>query len=494
MMLLSVVNVSKRFGDVVALDAVSIDINEGEILGLLGENGSGKSTLAKIIYGVYVPDDGYIVLHRDGGVHRVFFTSPKDAIKYGIVMISQRPQLIEELTIIDNIALFLGLSPSIARRVVELILNKFNIKLDLRKIVSTLSYTEKQFVELVKALSFKPRLLIVDEATTYLPEDVKRSFYEVLRMFVSLGGSIMFITHKIPEALEICDRIAILRRGKLIGVFNKDEGLSIDLVRKTMFVEGIHEPITHKGFEHANKVHKNKTVLDVEGLIILDEYGRRAVDGISFSIARGQVLAVVGVAGNGQKELCEGVAGLRRALSGKIILDGEDVTKLNAAKRVFKGLYYIPEDPFKDGVAIDLTIAENLRLFSNRKISDIDIDRILKEFKVQPSNPMLKVYKLSGGNVQKISIAKLRLSKPKCVIIYNPTRMLDEASSHFVKTMLRGLAEKGIGILLVSEDIDEVIDMADEIAVISRGQIVKSFNVVDLNVREEIKKAMMLYG
>lgn len=488
--LLSIINVSKRFGDVVALDNVSLDVNEGEIVGILGENGSGKSTLAKVIYGLYVPDSGYIVFYKDGVPKHIFFSSPREAISHGVIMISQRPQLIDELSVIDNIALFLGVSRSRAKKIVEVTVSKFSIKLNIERNVSTLSYTEKQLVELVKALSFKPKLLIVDEVTTYLPKDVRTKFYEVLKMFTSLGGSVMFITHKIPEALEVCDKVTVLKKGKVVGVFNKGEGVTIDVIRRAMFnYEGRRVAI-----EEGRLTKISDEVLRVEDLVVLDEYGRRAVDGVNIVLPKGCILAVVGIAGNGQRELCEGVSGLRKVVGGRIVLDGEDITKLRAAERVLKGLRYIPEDPFRDGVVLDLTIAENLRLFSEYKLKRSMVDKVLNELRVYPQNPSLKVYKLSGGNVQKISIARLVLSKPKYVIVYNPTRMLDEASSILVKSYLKSLAMNDVGVLVVSEDIDEVLDVASEVLVISRGKIVKNFIVSSPSVREEIEKAMTIYA
>ncbi|MEM1645150.1 MAG: ATP-binding cassette domain-containing protein [Ignisphaera sp.] len=489
---LSIVNISKRFEDVIALEDVTLDINEGEIMGLLGENGSGKSTLAKIIYGIYVPDKGYIALYKDGVPKSIFFTSPRDAISHGIIMISQRPQLIEEISAVDNIALFLGVSPYIAKKVVESTLNRFNIKLNLDKNVNTLSYTEKQLVELVKALSFKPKLLIVDEATTYLSKDIKTKFYEILKMFTSLGGSVLFITHKIPEALEVCDRIAVLRKGKLIGLFSKEDEPSADIIRKVMFNDISRKVQLDK--VAGNLYSERHEILRVENLVVLDDYGRKAVDGVTLSVSKGFIVGVVGIAGNGQRELCEGLAGLRKIVSGRIIFDNKDITLLGAAERISIGLRYIPEDPFRDGVVLDLTISENLRLFSTKKIDKETITKVLEDLKVHPLNPMIKVYKLSGGNVQKISIARLILSKPKCVIVYNPTRMLDETSSNLVKTLLKDLAANDAGVLLVSEDIDEVLGVADEIDVISRGKIVKSFIASGPSIREEIEKAMTLYG
>lgn len=481
---------SKRFGNLIALDNISLSIDEGEILGVLGENGSGKSTLAKILYGMYAPDTGYLVLYQDGKPKQVFLTSPRDAIKHGVIMISQRPQLIDEISIAENVALFLGISLSLARKNLETVLDKFGIQLNIDRVVKSLGYTEKQFVELIKALSYRPKLIIVDEATTYLPKDFKEKFYNILKMFRSFGGSIIFITHKISEALEICDKIAVLRKGKLVNVY--DKSISIDIIRKAMFNE-----LDYKEYQQAKErvYHREqKPILKVENIVVLDDYGEKAVDSVSISVARGQLLAIVGATGNGQKELCEGIIGIRRLVSGKIVLDGEDITKLGTAERVLKGIHYIPEDPFKDGTAIDLTVAENIKLFSLEKIDDKVMRKVLDELRVVPPNPMFKVYKLSGGNVQKISISRLMVSKPKCVIAYNPTRMLDEVSSRLVKSMLSNLATTGAGVIVVTEDIDEALDIANQVLVISRGKIVESFTIGGPKIREEIVKTMMFYG
>jgi simple sugar transport system ATP-binding protein len=489
--LISLVGITKRFGSVVALDNVSLSVESGEILGLLGENGSGKSTLTKIIYGVYVPDSGYIELRTDGLMRRAFFSSPKEALLSGIVMISQRPQLVEELSVLDNIALFLGYSRGRTRKIVESTMSRFNIKLNADALVGSLSYTEKQLVELVKALSFKPRLLILDEATTYLPRDVKARFYEALRTFASIGGSVIFITHKIPEALEVCDRIAVLRRGRLVRIFSRKDVFSIDDLRKAMFEE-VSPSVATERVEEARA--EGGEVLRAEGLVVLDDYGKRAVSIDELVVERGSVHAVVGVAGNGQKELCEGLSGLRKAVEGRVVLDGENVTRSRASERALKGLVYIPEDPFRTGVVLDLTIMENIRLFATGRLSSDTVKKVIRELRISPSEPRIKSYMLSGGNLQKLSLSRALLLNPKCMIVHNPTRMLDEASSRQVKLLLRDSARKGVGVLLVSEDIDEVIDVADKISVIANGRIVKTLPAMHPRLREEIEEAMSTYA
>ncbi len=495
MAFLKIVNVTKRFGNIIALDRVTLDVYEGEILGVLGENGSGKSTLAKIIYGIYTPDSGYIEFN---GV-KMNLSSPRDAIENGIVMISQRPQLVEDLSIADNVALFLKISPSMAKKVTQSITKRFEIDIEPDVPVNLLSYTEKQFIELVKALSIKPKLLIVDEATTYLPKEVRERFYGALKMFISLGSSAIFITHKINEAVEVCDRIAILRKGKLVDVYPNNGGLSVEVLRKTMFNKG-REVITSfpnvSGDDIGKPVPKtfDKGILEIENLAVLDDYGRKAVEGVNLSIRNGEILSIVGVAGNGQKELCEGIIGLKKVVEGRVLLDGIDITDAPTSRRVAMGLGYLPEDPFRDGVVLDLTVAENLKLVAGRGISKTDISSILNSMRIYPPNPKIKVYKFSGGNVQKISISRLKLLPLKCIIAYNPTRMLDEASSNLVKLVFKDMADKGVGILLVTEDVDEALGLANRIAVISRGKIVKIFDTISPSIREEIEEAMVLYG
>lgn len=494
MVLLRVVDITKRFGDIVALDHVTLDIFENEIFGVLGENGSGKSTLVKIIYGIYTPDSGYIELND----RHIYFSSPRDAIENGIVMISQRPQLIEELSVLDNIALFMNTPRFLVRNMAKMVMKQLGIDIELETLVSFLSYTEKQFVELIKALSIKPRLLIVDEATTYLPKEVRNKFYEVLKMFTSLGGSVIFITHKINEAVEICDRISVLRKGKLVGLYKRGD-IDVETLRKIMFNENSRDitlvnNMLNSSAKKFSTIETTRNILDIENLTVLDDYGRRATDNITFSIRSGEIFSIVGIAGNGQKELCEGIIGFRKIVEGRIIFDGIDITRFPVAQRVSMGLNYLPEDPFRDGVVIDLTVGENLKLASSKKIDNEFMFRIVNELKVYPVNLNMKVFKFSGGNVQKISISRLQLFSPKCVIAYNPTRMLDEFSSRLVKSMFVDMSRKGVSILLVTEDIDEAIELSDRIAVISRGKLVKNFAAGFSNLREEIEKVMVVHG
>ncbi len=482
--IVNAVDIVKRFGNIVALDNVSIQIFGNEILGLLGENGSGKSTFAKILYGVYTPDKGILEI----GGRRVFLSSPSDAKKLGIVMISQRPQLIDELTAVENMSLFLNISIDSTYRKALAISKDLGIDIDFRKPVYMLSYTEKQFVELIKSIMSKPRLLIVDETTTYLPRDVKEKFYRALKTISLSGAGVIFITHKIHEAIEVCDRIAVLRNGRLVGIFNK-YNVNIDMLRKAMFGDRSF----HVEKEEVRHIVSNKPVLVLDGVTIFDEHRLRAVDNITLDIYKGEIVSIVGIAGNGQKELCEGIVGFIPIARGRIIFDGIDISRKSVYERISMGIRYIPEDPLRDSVAADLTLYENIRMFLSCKIKHDDIIKYVKEVGIYPLEPKIKVYKLSGGNIQKVSLIRLYQNGIKLIIAHNPTRMLDEVSSAMVLRKFRELSNHGISILLVTEDIEEALSISDRIAVISKGRIraIHSSRDVDL---DRIEKEMTEYA
>lgn len=481
-----VVDLYKRFGDVVALDGVTLDIFSNEILVILGENGSGKSTLAKVLYGVYVPDRGKIIV--DGSEAR--FSSPFDAKKKGFVMISQRPQLIDDLSILENIALFIGESPSgaLAKRI-ESFLKSFDIDIDVYKKVFSISYTEKQFIELTKALLINPRLLIVDEAATYLPQDLKTKFFEILRRFVSDNRTVIYITHKIPEALEIGSRFVVLRRGKVARIFNG--AVNPSELRHAMFgTEEYLKLVSRQPLQRESKSSKN--VLSVDKLVVLDDYGKIAVNRLSIDVKAGEIVSIVGVAGNGEKELGEAIAGLRKASSGFIKIDGFDVTKSPPSERTRKGLVYVPEDPFKEGTAVTLSIIENMRMYARERLNQDTVLDAIKKLGIVPENPAIQVYKLSGGNIQKVSISRLLLTMPKVVVAHNPTRMLDERSRALVLDILQRFSLSGGGVLLITEDVDEAIQISDKVAVMVDGRIAKLFEGSNLeSFRSEIEKAMV---
>jgi len=482
---LQVVQLYKKFGDITALNNVSLAIYPGEILVILGENGSGKSTLAKILYGLYFPDKGYIKINGTP----VIFSSPAEAKSKGIFLVSQRPQLIDDMSILENIALFLSTSPSRGlRKKLSEILNDLGMAIDVDKSVHALSYTEKQLVDLVKVLLAQPKLLIVDEAVTYLPRELKHKFLNIVKGFATRGGSVMYITHKVVEAAEIGDRFAVLRRGSVVGVFEK--GVDVSTLRQAMF--GSEEYLTAITKSPVQRPPHKTPALSVENLVVFDEYGKPAVNDVSLSVRLGDVVAILGIAGNGQKELGEAIVGLRKVAKGKVLLNGDEITYMPASERVRRGLIYVPEDPFREGVAIGLTVAENMKLFSQSRVSKEILETAIRKLEVSPSNPLISVAKLSGGNIQKVSLSRLLLNTPRVVIAYSPTRMLDEKSRVLILRTLQKLAESGSAVLLLSEDIEEAVYISTRIGVIVNGKIVKFFEGPDLeSYREDIEKVMV---
>ncbi len=480
-----VVEISKRFGDIIALDNISLNISSGEIVAVLGENGSGKSTLAKILYGLYTPDRGYIEVN---GKQQVFL-SPADAKKYGIVMVSQRPQLIDELTVLENISLFLNKPLNKIYNDINIFLQEFNIRINIASPIHTLSYTERQYIEMAKALLARPRLLIVDEATTYLPQSMKIKFFEMMKRIVATNGSIIFITHKIPEALEFSTRIIVLRRGRIVGEFDSNN-ISLDELRRVMFGETAIIQTT----KQAQDIPIIKdAILKINNVLVEDEYGKKAVENVSLDVKQGEIVGVVGIAGNGQRELCETIIGLRKVKKGQILFEGRDITHIPPNKRIAIGLYYIPEDPFRDGVFLNLTVAENIKIFSQRKIERKAFQDIISKLNIIPANPGVKVHKLSGGNVQKVVLSRIFINIPKVIVAYNPTRMLDEYSSRLVASTLTKFASLGGSVLLFSEDLDEALAMGNRIAVMSRGKVIGIYNYTAIN-RSELEKVMVAYA
>ena len=481
---IEVVEIYKKFGDVIALNGVSLEIYPGEILAVLGENGSGKSTLAKILYGLYFPDKGYIKVDDVVTV----FSSPAEAKNRGIFLVSQRPQLVDDMSVLENVALFLNISPSRdLKKKLEVTLRDLGMAIDVDRGVYTLSYTEKQFIDLVKALITQPRLLIVDEAATYLPRELKIKFLDIIKKFAARGGSVMYITHKILEAIEMGDRFIVLRKGDVVGVFEK--GVDVTTIRRAMF--GSEEYLTT--FKRSpKKITHESFALSVENLIVYDEHGKPSVNDVSLNVRSGELISIVGIAGNGQKELGEAIAGLRKAARGRIMLNGNEITHAPASERIKKGLIYVPEDPFREGVAMGLTVAENVKLFSQSKVSRELLDALIKKLDVNPSNPFINVAKLSGGNIQKVSLARLLLTTPKVVVAYSPTRMLDERSKTLTLSILQRLAESGSAVLLLSEDIEEVLHISTRLGVMVSGKIVRFFETPDLeSCREDIEKVMV---
>lgn len=498
--------ISKSFpGGVVALDNVTLDMRVGEVLALLGENGSGKSTFVKILYGVYTADAGEIYLRAGDRLERVNIGSPADAMKLGIMMVSQVPQLVGKLTIAENLALTLKslklhgvksiTSISKISKIIAEESERVGIKVDPNERVYNLTYTQKQLVEILKAMIIGARVLLLDEALTYLPHLERKKLYQALMKLKEEGRSIVVITHKIPEAMEVSDRIAVLRAGRLVGVVNTRE-ISIDQVRAMMFGQEKAKQISYSRIQIENK--PGEPVIVVKDLYVEDDYGREAVKGVDLSVRAGEVVGVAGIAGNGQRELVEAIVGLREIKSGDIILAGVSV-KRGGIKLVRDiGIGVIPDRLIEFGVSIENSILDNIAacIARNGLIVKWDLVRklaasFINEYQIVTPSPEASVKYLSGGNILKCIVSKELEVARKAIVAHNPTRVLDEASAIYVRRKIKEKAAKeGVAVLLVSEDLDEVLMTSDTIFVMSSGKLYGPFSPD--TPREEIEKYMVM--
>jgi len=483
----------KRFSGVIANDYIDFEVRKGEIHALLGENGAGKSTLMNILYGLYRADEGKILL----GGEEVNINSPKDALELGIGMVHQHFMLVNKFTVKENLALG-SMSPKgllienakITKRVEELT-KKYGLKLDLDCEIWQLSVGEQQRVEITKALYQGADLLVLDEPTSVLtPQEVKELFMSLRRM-VAEGLTIIFITHKLNEIMAISNRVTVLRKGKHIATLDTSRTSRKELAKLVLgeeFTLGLEKPSSSKS---------NNEILLVKNLWALDDLGIDALKGISFSLKKGEILGVVGVSGNGQKELAEVITGLRRAKNGEILLKGNNITGKTPEEISKKGVGYIPEDRMTTGLLMDFTVAENEilkaplldKLFLNRReISKYAEDAIL-EFDIRTPSKDTPTKHLSGGNLQKLILSRELRLKPQVLIAAQPTRGLDVRATQYIWNKLLTERLKGVGILLISEDLDEIFCLSDRIMIFFDGYIVgegtpKSFSI------EEIGKMM----
>ena len=483
------VNIKKRFGDVVALDGVTIDIYHGEVLGLLGENGAGKTTLMNILFGLYRADEGEIYINGE----KVRIRSPRDSIKRGIFMVHQHFKLINNFTVLENIIVGTQYFPESikparleeAREKIKSLMEKFKLYVDLNAKVRDLPVGVRQRVEILKALYRGAKLLILDEPTTNLTPQEVDNLLKSLREMVRAGLSIVFITHKIREVLEVADRITVLRLGKVVGTLKISEADEISLV-KMMVGEriSVENSILFKGLESLKLAKPGSNeLLKLENIYVVDEKGTELLKNINLVVHDHEILGIAGVAGNGQRELVETILGIRKPIKGKIYVNGVDVTNLESGKIYDLDITYIPEDRLNDGILPTLTVAENIVLGSHKKFVRnrilIDYMRIrkvsrnaIKDFEIKTPSELGIAGRLSGGNIQKLMIARAFLTEPKVLVAHNITRGLDVATTEYVLRKIIELKNKGSAILYVSEDLDELLLISDRIAVMYKGEIV----------------------
>jgi general nucleoside transport system ATP-binding protein len=474
--------ITKRFGPVVADDGIDFDLRPGEVHALLGENGAGKSTLMSILYGLYHPDEGEIRVNGKA----VKIDSPSRAIDLGIGMVHQHFMLVPVMTVTENIVL--GEEPTRgalldvregARKVKELS-DRYGLTVDPDALIEQVSVGMQQRVEILKTLYRDARILILDEPTAVLTAQEARELFEVLRALKADGVSIVFISHKLNEVLEISDRVTVLRRGKRIDTV-PTAGASEESLARLM----VGRDVLLRVEKHAAKL--GDPVLEVEDLRVRDERGLEAVRGVSLTVRGGEIVAIAGVDGNGQLELVEAIAGMRVPESGRVSIGGRDVTARGVRATTDAGVAHIPEDRHLRGLILDFTLAENLALREYRSppisnhgllsVGQMDerAEALLKEYDVRGGNPDTLASSLSGGNQQKVAVAREIASNPELLIAHQPTRGLDVGAIEFVHGRLLEERDKGRGVLLVSLEFEEIRALADRILVIYEGEIVAEF-------------------
>jgi len=463
----------KRFEDVVANDHVDFTLEEGEIHALLGENGAGKTTLMRILYGLYRADEGEIFVAGE----RAPIHSPKDAIARGIGMVTQHFALVPPLSVAENVVLgFTGgfrLQRAEIEERVGQAARRFGMEIDPAAIVRHLSVGEKQRVEILKALYRDARVLILDEPTAVLiPQEVD-ALFETLNRLREGGLSVIFISHKLDEVMTISDRVTVLRDGHVIDTVQTAGTSTTELANMMVGRETF-------GVTRQQESQKGEPVLRIEGLCADDDQGLPALKQVNLTIRRGEILGIAGVGGNGQKELAETLSGIRKPTSGAIFVHEEDLSGATPAACTRAGVGRIPEDRHA-GVVGELTVAENLALehlheFIQRSTLDRqaihqNAERLIEAFQIK-AKPTDKVRTLSGGNMQKVLLARVLAREPSILLAPQPTRGLDVGATEYVRTQLLKQRERGAGVLLISEDLDEILALSDRIAVIYEGEIV----------------------
>jgi ABC-type uncharacterized transport system ATPase subunit len=475
--------ITKRFGRIVANDGVDFDLRPGEVHALLGENGAGKSTLMSILYGLYRPDEGAVIV--DG--ERVVIVSPSSAIELWIGMVHQHFMLVPVMTVAENIVLageprtrggLLDVRGAAAR--VRELSDRFGLAVDPDAVIEDVTVGQQQRVEILRALYREARILVLDEPTAVLTTQEARELFRVLRALRDDGHAIVLISHKLGEVLEIADRITVLRRGRKIDTVPAqgatEESLARLMVGRDVLLRVDKPP-----------AQRREPVLEVRGLHVGDDRGLPAVHGVDLTVHAGEIVALAGVDGNGQSELVEAVTGLRTPHAGTIVVEGRDLTRAGTRDLVAAGVSHIAEDRHRRGLILDFDLAENLALreYRTEKLSRFGwlstrrmVSRarsLIREFDVRGGEPQTLAAALSGGNQQKCVIAREIACNPRVLVAAQPTRGLDVGAIEFVHRRLVSERDAGRGILLVSLESEEVRSLADRILVIYEGRIVGEF-------------------
>ncbi len=472
--------ITKRFPGVLANDHIDLDLKEGEIHALLGENGAGKTTLMNILYGLYAPDEGEIRVRG----RKVEIRSPSDAIAAGVGMVHQHFMLIPVFTVAENV--MLGdeitrwggvLNRNVAADKIRQISEQYHLQVDPHAYVKDLPVGVQQRVEIIKLLFREADILILDEPTAVLTPQEADELFKIMRSLVERGKSIIFITHKLREVMEVADRITVIRAGKVVGSTTPAQA-DRRLLAEMMVGREVQFEVERPPFQSGD------SLLQVENLIVLDDRHQVAVEEVSFEVRAGEVLGIAGVQGNGQTELVEALTGLRPVQSGRITLLGKDMTHATPRQITEAGVAHVPEDRQRDGLVLSFPVAHNLILcnyyqppFTRRVVMD---DRqilknalgLISEFDIRTPGAYTLVGSLSGGNQQKVIVAR-EFSRPiKVLIASQPTRGLDVGSVEYIHQKILEKRSDGCAVLLVSSELDEIMALSDRIAVMYRGKIV----------------------
>jgi ABC-type uncharacterized transport system ATPase subunit len=480
---------NKSFGTNVALKDVNFALAAREIHGLLGGNGAGKTTLMNILYGLYRADAGEIKLHGKS----VVITSPKDAIQHKIGMVHQQFLQIKSFTVLENVVLGTDIKSKYRlnladeEKKIRQFCERFNLDIDLQARIEDLSMGARQKVEILKALYRGVEIMILDEPTTNLTPQEVDGLFQSLRVMVSEGLSIVFITHKLREVLAVCDRISVLRNGQNVLTLGREESSEEAFVRAMVGDEmNIQNSIvfSQKGIAEAALKIGADVVLKMEKVTRLNEEGRPLIKDIDLEIHAGEILGVAGVAANGQRELCETIIGVESASSGKVTFEGRDVTRTPSADMLAAGLSYIPEDCLRDGYLPKANVAQNLILgfhrhepysrkgFMNWGSIFETVRGLIKQYNIKTQGPAETGANLSGGNIQRVVVSRAFSRPSKLLVAHSPTRGLDIPSIDFVYSRLLEHKNKGLATLLLSENLDELLLLSDRIVVLYRGEIV----------------------
>jgi simple sugar transport system ATP-binding protein len=480
----------KEFPGVVANNRISLKINAGEIHALLGENGAGKTTLMNIIYGIYQPDDGEIYINGK----KVFIDSPRTAMKYGIGMVHQHFMLVENHTVAENVALglsgtkFLNPTKEIAKEI-ERYSSEIGLHVNPDAKIWQLSAGEQQRVEILKALMRGAKLIILDEPTSVLTPQEASELFKTIKHLVKNGHSVIFITHKLEEVYELGGIVTVLRQGKVIGSTTTKDATKEELAKMMVGREILFN--LEKEY-----IKPGEVVVKVENLEVLNDKGLKAIKNLNFEVRKGEILGIAGVSGNGQRELVEALTGLRRVEKGRILINGKEVQNKGAREIGEMGVAHIPEERIKYGIVPNLPVYENAVLrdyykepFSNRGILNYKTIKefaikLVKEFSIATPSIETKAKLLSGGNIQKLILARETTTKSTFIVAAHPTYGLDIAATEYIRKLLLQKRKEGSAILLVSEDLEEILQLSDRVAVMFMGEFMGIVDPKKVSIEE----------